>query len=97
MILIINMITQDSFHPRMITQCSFRTCIINIIEEQRATSPESSGEYNWNIKTLNVISLCAYRRPPQISAIHDQVVAQLDFKPYVASCPELPKLPEISV
>ena len=62
MILIINMITQGSFHPRMITQCSFCTCIINITEEQRATTPASSGdtgEYNWN-KTLNVISLCAY-------------------------------------
>ena len=27
-----------------------------------------------------------YRRPPRISAI--QIVAQLDFKPYLASCPE---------
>ena len=37
----------------------------------------------------------AYLRPPQISAI--QMVAQIDFKPYLASCPELPTLPEISV
>ena len=36
-----------------------------------------------------------YRRPPRISAI--QIVAQLDFKPYLASCPELPKLLKISV
>ena len=39
--------------------------------------------------------LVLYRRPPQISAF--QIVAQLDFKRYLASCPELPKFPEISV
>ena len=34
-----------------------------------------------------ILYTCKYRRPRQISAI--QIVAQLDFKPYLASCPEL--------
>ena len=35
-----------------------------------------------------------YRTPLQISAM--QLVTQLDFKSCLASCPELPKLPETS-
>ena len=44
---------------------------------------------------LNLLRDVPYRRPPRISAI--QLVAQLDFKRYLANCLELPELPEISL
>ena len=42
-----------------------------------------------SLACLTATPIHTYRRPPQISAI--RLIAKLDFKSYLASCPELPE------